>query len=256
MGPQGFPGVVGPTGATGATGAIGPVGPAGATGATGPAGPTGATGPAGPVGPQGPAGLSDTIVAAFDMNFSVDDRSGWTHIESIGDDLCHFNIPLGFTFTGFGANTSTINVSSNGVLFFGSSCPTTFTNLALPIGISSDAFLAFFWDDLLDYGSGEYLEYATFGSPGGRVFNLYFRNRLFSTVCGSNAIQVMIQIHERSNLVNVTYLGFSGCAEIRGASATLGLQSAGGAKSVMAGFNSPVLDDNAPRQSMSFQPPP
>ena len=66
----------------------------------------------------------------------------------------------------------------------------------------------------------------------------------------------MIQIHEGSNIVNVTYSGFSGCANIRGASATLGLQSAGGAKAVMAGWNSPVLDDNRNFQSMSFQPPP
>jgi hypothetical protein len=43
---------------------------------------------------------------------------------------------------------------------------------------------------------------------------------------------------------------------IRGSAATSGLQSAGGAKSVMIGWNSPVLDDNQVSQSMSFQPPP
>jgi hypothetical protein len=88
------------------------------------------------------------------------------------------------------------------------------------------------------------------------VFNLFYRQRLFSSVCGSDAIQVMIQIHEGSNIVNVTYSGFSGCAEIRGASATLGFQSAAYSQAVMAGWNSPVLDDNRNYQSMSFQPPP
>lgn len=259
QGPQGFPGPMGPVGATGAIGATGPEGPAGPVGATGAPGANGATGPAGPqgpVGPQGPAGLSDTIVATFDMKFSIDDRSGWNHVEALADDSCNVGIPLGFTFNGFGASTSQISVSSNGVLFFGSLCSTSFSNQSLPAGISANAFLAFFWDDLYDYGGGEYFEYTTIGTAPGRVFNLYFRNRFLSSACGSDPIQVMIQIHEGSNIVNVTYSGFSGCVNVRGSSATLGLQSAGGTKAVMAGFNAPILDDNANSQSMSFQPPP
>jgi len=219
----------------------------------------GAIGPQGvqgPPGPQGPPGLEDTIVASFNMNFSIDDRSAWVHVEALGDDSCFTALPLGFTFNGFGASTAQVSLSSNGNLFFGNLCSTTFSNNALPILISSNAFLSFFWDDLFDYGGGEYFEYTTLGTAPGRVFNLYFRNRLLSSVCGSDPIQVMIQIHEGSNIVNVTYLGFSGCENIRGGTATLGLQSANGAKAVMAGFNSPVLDDNANRQSMSFQPPP
>ena len=240
-------------------GDIGPMGPQGPMGLMGPIGPQGATGPQGvpgPQGPQGPAGLSDTIVASFNMNFSVDDRSAWTHVENLSDDACFTGLPLGFTFNGFGASTAEVSVSSNGNLFFGNICSSTFSNMGLPVFISSNPFLAFFWDDLKDYGSGEYFEYTTIGSAPGRVFNLYFRNRLFSSDCGSDPVQVMIQIHETSNIVNVTYIGFSGCVNIRGGSATLGLQSANAAKAVMAGVNSPVLDDNANRQSMSFQPPP
>ena len=108
----------------------------------------------------------------------------------------------------------------------------------------------------MDFGSGEYFEYTTLGTAPGRVFNMYFRNRFLSSTCGSDPIQLMIQIHESSNVINVSYSGFSGCINVRGASATLGMQAANGAKAVMAGFNSPVLDDNANRQSMSFQPPP
>jgi hypothetical protein len=104
-------------------------------------------------------------------------------------------------------------------------------------------------------GAAEYFEYKTYGTAPGRVFNFCARHRLVSSLCGSDAQQVMIQIHEQSNVVNVTYSGLSGCEDIRGGSATLGLQSAGGAQAVMAGFNSPILDDNAAHQSMSFQPP-
>jgi hypothetical protein len=191
------------------------------------------------------------------MQFSQDDRTSWSHIEDLADDVCIPNIPLGFTYTGFGASTSTVSLSSNGVLFFGPSCNASLNNSSLPSSISSDAALFFFWDDLKDYGSGEFAEYATFGSVGGRVFNLYVRNRLFSSSCGSDGINVMISVHEASKLVKVEYSGMSGCAAIRGANATLGLQRTGGALATAftVSVDAPVLDDNAPHQSMSFHPP-
>lgn len=192
------------------------------------------------------------------MEFSLDDRGGWTHIEAVGDDLCHYNIPLGFLFTGFGASTTSVSVSSNGILFFGQECSTALVNSVLPTAISTAPFLAFFWDDLTDYGTGEFMEYATFGSAGGRVCNLYAQTRLFSTACGTDGQSMMISVHEGSNLVKVAYLGFTGCAQLRGSSATLGFQAAGGAgaQAVLVGYDDPVLDDNTPSQSMSFQPPP
>jgi 3-hydroxy-3-methylglutaryl CoA synthase len=68
----------------------------------------------------------------------------------------------------------------------------------------------------------------------------------------------MISIREGSNMVSVSYSGFSGCAEIRGSSATFGLQTTGGsgATAMMLGYNSPILDDNGGQQTMSFHPPP
>jgi hypothetical protein len=149
-------------------------------------------------------------------------------------------------------------VSSNGVLFLGTQCSTAFTNGPLPTSISQNAMLFFFWDDLTDFGVSGFLEYQTSGSAGGRVFNLYFRSRLFDTSsCGADPINVMVSIHESSGLIKASYSGMSGCPAIRGASATLGLQTTGGAsaKAFTVGYNSPVLDDNASRQTMSFHPP-
>ena len=271
QGAQGSQGVAGPAGAQGPMGPIGPAGaqgpqgtqgPQGATGAQGAQGPQGIQGSQGVAGPQGPQGIQGppgpgNIIAGIHMQFSQDDRSGWTHTEALGDDTCFTSIPLGFTFDGFGANTSVVSISSNGVLFFGSTCSTSFTNTALPTSISNEAMLFFFWDDLFDYGSGEYFEYNTSGTAGGRVFNLYFRNRLLSSVCGSDPQNIMISVHEGSNLVKAAYSGFSGCANIRGAGATLGLQTTGGssATAFMVGYNTALLDDNANRQTMSFHPP-
>lgn len=201
--------------------------------------------------------VTSEITASIITQFSIDDRSGWTHVEAIGDDTCFFNIPLGFTFTGWGVPKSTISLSSNGLLFFGQNCSTNYINAPLPASISSDPFVAFFWDDMYDYSGGEYFEYQTSGTPGGRVFNMFFRNRLLAATCGTDAVQLMLAIHEGSNLVRVTYSGMSGCLNMRGGSATFGMQGPGGAsaKAFNAGTDSPILDDNADRNAISYLPP-
>lgn len=269
LGPAGPQGVAGPAGAKGDTGAQGPAGApgaqgfAGAQGIPGPAGLPGLTGAPGAQGIQGPQGLvgppgpASGIIASVDMQFSQDDRVGWTRIDNVGDDQCHLNIPLGWTYNSFGASTTVVSLSANGILFLGNNCSTSLNNTALPANISQDAALFFFWDDLKDFGANEFVEYITLGSAGGKVFNLYFRMRLFDPVCGTDAVNVMVSVHERSSLLKVTYSGMSSCLQMRGSSATLGMQTAGGAnaKAFLVSFNSPVLDDNAPRQSMSFHPP-
>ena len=248
-GAQGATGAQGTTGAQGATGTAGVNGVNGLNGAQGPIGPTGATGP------QGPAG-DGTIQASVNMGIGLGDRTGWTHVENLGDDICFLSIPLGFTFTGWGLSITQFSLSSNGVLFFGPACNPAPFNDPLPTALSSNPLLAFFWDDLRDFGSGEYLEYATQGTPGGRVFSMYFRNRLFAD-CGSDSINVMINIHEGSNIVNVSYQDTTACARIRGALATFGIQGPGGAsaKAISVGNHVIMLDDSPTRQWMSFKPP-
>ncbi|MBM4319661.1 MAG: hypothetical protein FJ125_06810 [Deltaproteobacteria bacterium] len=197
------------------------------------------------------------IVAATNLSFSQDDRAGWTRGPEMGDDACdNTDIPLGFTYTGFGASTSVVRVSSNGVLFFGSTCSSSLANSALPSSISSVPVLFFFWDDLHDYGGNEYYEYTTMGTAGGRVFMLWYQTRIHSA-CDTDLVRVMIQIFEGSNLVQAVYHPTSSCARIRGSSATFGFQTAGGlsAQAVIVGHNSPVVDDNGGKQFMSFHPP-
>lgn len=263
IGPQGPQGVPGPQGPQGIQGLQGPAGDPGAPGPQGLQGPQGDVGPQGLPGPQGPQGVTGPqgptgpirTIVAISTQFSVDDRSGWTHVENLADDTCTGNIPLGFTFTGWGRADTTVSVSSNGLLFFGQGCSNDYFNTALPTSISSDPVLAFFWDDFFDSGISDYFEYTTVGSPGGRVFNLFYRNRHINGPCGPNSIQMMIAIHEGSNIINVSYSLPSGCAQLRGSTATFGLQGPNGTDATMVGYNSPILDDNTPNQSITYQPP-
>lgn len=255
QGPQGWPGPPGPPGFPGLPGPQGPQGEQGPQGVPGAQGPEG---PQGPQGIQGPAGPTRTTVA-LNASFSLDDRVSWNRIEDLSDDTCHNNIPLGFTFRGWGTETSVVSVSSNGLLFLGSGCSISWTNQSLPWSGTGVPMLAFFWDDLQDFSVNEFVEYSTFGTAPGRVFNMVFRMRLRDTqACGTSGTTVVISIHEGSNLINVTYQGFTGCASLRGASATIGIQGPGGASATdfhTVSFNAPILDDNAGRQSVTFQPP-
>jgi hypothetical protein len=205
------------------------------------------------------------------MEFSPDDASGagWTTQDQLWatgtggsgtqDDGCSGDIPLGFTYTGFGASTNVVRVSTNGVLFLGNTCSTVFQNTALPTSISNVPMLFFFWDDLEDFGSGELIKYTTQGSGTGHVFNLYFKSRLHdTTLCSSNPTPIiMITISEASKLVKASYTAINSCASLKGAGATFGFQSSGGAAATpfTIGTDAQMLDDNQGIQSMSFHPP-
>lgn len=84
------------------------------------------------------------IVASINTQFSQDDRANWTRIEMLPDDGCNPNIPLGFTFTGWGLSIATVGVNNNGFLIFGNNCPTTgsWNNVPLPSNITADPFVA------------------------------------------------------------------------------------------------------------------
>ena len=207
---------------------------------------------------QTTAATTPKIVASINVNFSLDHRTNWTRIEDIGDDNTFINIPLGFTYTGFGANTPVISFSSNGLLFFGTNANVSWSNTSLPSPLTTNAMVAFFWDDLQDTSTNEFAEYTTIGTTGGRVFNLYFKSRFRTgTACSdTSGIGALVSIHEGSNLIKVTYTEVASCVYSRGAGATIGFQTAGGASSTpfIVGFNSPILDDSNAAQTISFHP--
>ena len=207
---------------------------------------------------QTTAANAPKITASVNVNFSLEHRTNWTRIENIGDDTVFTDIPLGFTYTGFGANTTVISFSSNGLLFFGTNANISWSNTSLPTTLTTNALLAFFWDDLQDSSTTEFAEYATIGTAGGRVFNFYFKSRFRTgTACNdTSGVGALISIHEGSNLIKVTYTDMANCAYSRGAGATIGFQTAGGASAApfIVGFNSPILDDNGVIQTISFHP--
>jgi hypothetical protein len=203
-------------------------------------------------------------IVSHNLSYSQDDwsiGSGDGLFDDNDDDECSSSVGMPFTFKGFGASTSTIRVSSNGVLFFGSSCSSQASNTSLPASITTVPMLFLFWDDLKDFGSGEHVYAASDGTSPNRVVLIDFRMRLRDTsLCSgtTSAIKVKVTISETSNLVTVVYDDTAGgCEYLQGNSATLGLQTAGGSSATAypVSMNSAVLDDNAEKAIfMSFQP--
>jgi hypothetical protein len=74
-------------------------------------------------------------------------------IASSGDDV-YQTVPLPFTFKFFGQNKSSITVSSNGWVGFGSYTSSYFTNVGIPNTSAPNDIIAIVWDDLNPSASG------------------------------------------------------------------------------------------------------
>src|SRR5207249_8403647 len=112
-------------------------------------------------------------------------------------------------------------ISTNGWLEFGGNTQGTTdpTNACLPTSKHTNPFLAFYWDDLQTEGTA--IRYGTSGTSPNRTFIIDFQeNRVAAT---GDKVTGQVQIHERSNLINVKYRSPLS-AGANGQAATIGFQ--------------------------------
>src|SRR5205823_14582677 len=126
-------------------------------------------------------------------------------------------------FTTEGTCYSTVTIGPNGILL---SYTTLFrsapTNACLPTSKHPNPFLAFYWDDLQTEGGN--IRYGTVGSSPNRTFIVDFQeNRVAAT---GDKVNGQVQIHERSNLLNVKYRSTIS-PNANGQAATIGFQETG-----------------------------
>src|SRR5262249_22734480 len=86
------------------------------------------------------------------------------------------------------------------------------------------------------------IRYGNVGTSPNRTFIVDF---LGNTVSGTNPVNLQVQVHESSNLINVKYRDPTN-PTANGQSATIGFQGAGGASAAAYPlvFNGKILDDN------------
>jgi len=141
---------------------------------------------------------------------------GLNDIGNHGDDAVT-PVALPFAFPLYGASYTSVNVSSNGNLQFGSSS-NRWDNQCLPAGLLAGPSLMPYWDDLTTDGAGLGVFTVVTGEAPARVFNIEWRA---AEVSGGAAVQFQARLHESGRFEFVYGQG-------AGASATVGAQGGGG----------------------------
>ncbi len=189
-------------------------------------------------------------VVSTNLHPSNDDMTKTNLRSTHGDDVSH-TFSWGFNFTIDGTDYTSGWINSNGVLGFGSSTSTTYTNTSLPASISNDPMLFFHWDD----DSAQNIDYVISGTSPGRVCTIYWKGNTAAGGGGTD-MYVVISLYETSNVMSVSYIGNNGWNssdyqwgsdnESAGGSATIGFQYSGGssASTIPLGYNSRVINDN------------
>ena len=182
---------------------------------------------------------------------SMDDITGWTTLTGACTDDAAYTVNWGFPFNIDGVNYTSGWISTNGILGFGGSTTTSYSNTALPTSLSNDPMLFFHWDD----NSTDIIRYVVQGTaPNRNCFIQWSGSETLFCTTGGSKIMAYITLSEGSNVVSVRYLAQGSAADAQGAGATFGFQYAGGASagSIPLGYNTKLLDDNATNQQFSI----
>lgn len=148
-------------------------------------------------------------------------------------------VTMPFSITIDGTSYNQLSINTNGWIAFGSTSTSVYSNTTLPASFYSGPVIFPYWDDLKDFGSGEYIRYGYTGSTGNRVYIVDYRMRPYT---GSGTVNFQVQIHEGSSLINVKYRDEMH-ASLNGQSATIGFQVSS-SRGYPIVCNGKVLDDN------------
>jgi len=197
-----------------------------------------------------PRQAAATVSLAAWLQHSPDDISGFSTLTGVNSTV---NVTLPFTLTIEGASFTTLTLSANGWIEFGTNTSGNSdpTNACLPTNKHTNPFLAAYWSNLNPFGTN--IRYGTVGSSPHRVFIADYQVDIDpATEAGSaDDLSFQIQIHEGSNLINVRYRGTGNLAN--GQTATIGFQGAGGSSSDAQPLtcNGKIMDDNRPDEGWS-----
>jgi len=159
--------------------------------------------------------------------YSFFDIASTGTIVGTGDDVVFNGIPIGFTFNYYGTDYTTVNVSTNGFLAFGTSGNSFSNTCPQPVTIN-DLQISAFWDDLYVTGPSS-LRYETTGSAPNRTFIVQWENVGFCCTSppGGTGLTFQVQLREGSNIIAVMYDDVEQSSRATGDAATIGIDGPG-----------------------------
>ncbi|GLZ75750.1 peptidase S8 [Actinorhabdospora filicis] len=170
-----------------------------------------------------------------------DTRPDWADTRetlTLSGDEDATTVTLPFPVTVHGRTYATVNVTTNGTVNLLAPRLGDYQNVPLGDVRQPNGLLAPFWDDLTVDGRAS-VRTATLGQTGHRRFVIEWRDVRLSGTRDRVSFQVVLA---ETGGVTFQYRGLSGDAE-RGASATVGIEDAGGVTATQYSFELPVLRD-------------
>lgn len=188
-----------------------------------------------------------------------DDPSGpafeWVDISSVGIEIIGFGdddtsaaLPIGFEFPFFENSYSTLYVSSNGIITFGSGS-TVRTNTIMPYNAAPDNMIAMWWDDLDPRRGGNIYYYYDAGNERFIVSYVGIKNYYSTTGTGSLTFQAILYPNGR---IVLQYGVMDPGADASGlAGATIGIENLAGTDGLSVVFDNTYMHDNLSVQILS-----
>jgi hypothetical protein len=167
-----------------------------------------------------------------------------------GSDEGRWAVPIGFTFTFYGQDHTTVYAQANGGLTFTDEA-LPYANACLPAATAPFPLIAPLWDDL-DSGTspahGVY--HQTVGVAGSRRLIVQWITPVWQ---GTDPATFQAVLHEATGHIELRYLdvGLGNAASDAGASATVGVQAGDGVRAVPFSCDEAVLLDGA---ALTFRP--
>jgi len=171
----------------------------------------------------------------------IDATAGGTRL-SLGDDSSA-TVPLPFTFAFYKQPFTSVKVSSNGYVVFGSSAATDYWNESIPNTHAPNGFAAPLWDDL-NPSAGGGVWHRTVGTSPNRKFVVSWNDVPHYGMSDGATFQVVLE--EGTNTILYQYrdttMGDSTLYDY-GASATVGVENAAGTAGKQFLYGQPLLQE-------------
>ena len=201
------------------------------------------------------------IYLANPVAFTFEDISGTGSVIGglDGQDDASVSIPVGFTFPFYGTNNTTVFVSSNGLLSFGSG-NTEFTNADMTSD-PTQAAIAPFWDDqIVTGGANTHVFFQVLGSgPNQHLTIQWNQTTFFSGGTAGDTLTYEAQLYADGRIqFNYSDLVSGTAAGNNGGSATVGIKAAGtqGPNRLLLAFNNgPNAFVGTGKSTLISQPP-